>query len=162
MPVPSVSGFKFSHQKMADGSWSFFEEDEVCRKTADGSFMYGFVVKNSTYQSSDEEEDDEDRLEKGKVRVSWHPSGKESVVSENQVWNVDTLWNSLRTLIGEETRYLWLCRWRQCNTFWLISCLMISPTIYLPIIHSIALQFVNVRNTEKYLKVLYNATLLID
>lgn len=76
---------------MADGSWSFFEEDEVCRKTADGSFMYGFVVKNSTYQSSDEEEDDEDRLEKGKVRVSWHPSGKESVVSENQVWNVDTL-----------------------------------------------------------------------
>lgn len=91
VPVPSVSGFKFSHQKMADGSWSFFEEDEVCRKTADGSFMYGFVVKNSTYQSSDEEEDDEDRLEKGKVRVSWHPSGKESVVSENQVWNVDTL-----------------------------------------------------------------------
>lgn len=139
MPVPSVSGFKFSHQKMADGSWSFFEEDEVCRKTADGSFMYGFVVKNSTYQSSDEEEDDEDRLEKGKVRVSWHPTGKESVVSENQVWNVDTLWNSLRTLIGEETMnlwYLWLCRWRQwpCNTFWLISCLMISKTIkfYLP------------------------------
>lgn len=81
----SVSGFMFSHQKMADGRWSFFEEDEVCKKTTDGSFMYGFVVKNSTYQSSDEEEDDEDRLEKGKVRVSWHPTGKESVVSENQV-----------------------------------------------------------------------------
>lgn len=70
---------------MADGSWSFFEEDEVCRKTPDGSFVYGFVVKNSMYQSSDEEEDEDDRLEKGKVRVSWHPQGKESVVSENQV-----------------------------------------------------------------------------
>ncbi|XP_062582849.1 (E3-independent) E2 ubiquitin-conjugating enzyme UBE2O-like isoform X2 [Saccostrea cucullata] len=70
---------------MADGSWSLFEEDEVCRKTSDGSFMYGIVTKNSLYMSSDEEEEDEDRLEKGKVRVSWHPSGKESVVSESEL-----------------------------------------------------------------------------
>lgn len=71
---------------MAAGSWTYFEEDEVCRKTSDGSFVYGIVIKNSLYQSSDEEEDDVDRLEKGKVRVSWHPSGKETVVPENQVW----------------------------------------------------------------------------
>lgn len=74
---------------MVDGSWSFFEEDEVCRKMVDGFFMYGFVVKNFIYQSSDEEEDDEDCLEKGKVCVLWYLLGKEFVVLENQVWNVD-------------------------------------------------------------------------
>lgn len=66
---------------------SIFDEDEVCMPTSSGGFKYGLVVVSSEYVSSDEEEDDdiEDRVQKGKVKVAWHPSGKETVVSQEKV-----------------------------------------------------------------------------
>ena len=63
-----------------------FEEDEICSEI-DGNFHFGLVIESSEYVSSDEEEDDElyHSVKKGTVRVAWHPSGKEDVISESKV-----------------------------------------------------------------------------
>ena len=65
---------------------SIFEEDEVCIPTSSGGFKYGLVVESSQYLSSDEEdEEDEDRVRRGTVKVAWHPNGEETVVTEKKV-----------------------------------------------------------------------------
>ncbi|XP_005110437.1 (E3-independent) E2 ubiquitin-conjugating enzyme UBE2O [Aplysia californica] len=71
---------------------SLFEEDEVYVYNSGKGYKFGLVLENSEYvSSSDEDETDkpEDRLQKGTVRVAWHPSGKETVVPENKVKLVD-------------------------------------------------------------------------
>lgn len=65
---------------------SIFDEDEVCIPTSSGGFKYGLVVESSEYISSDEDEDDnENRVQRGQVKVAWHPNGNETVVSEKKV-----------------------------------------------------------------------------
>ena len=65
---------------------SIFEEDEVCIPTSTGGFKYGLVVESSEYISSDEDDDEfENRVQKGTVKIAWHPSGDETVVAENKV-----------------------------------------------------------------------------
>jgi ubiquitin-conjugating enzyme E2 O len=65
---------------------SIFDEDEVCVRTSSDTYKYGLVVESSEYISSDEEdEDDENRVQKGQVKVAWHPSGDENIVSEKKV-----------------------------------------------------------------------------
>ena len=77
--------FKRYIQKMATTTKSqFYDEDEVCRKTEDGRYIYGLVVESSEYLSSDDEDGD-DRLSDGTVRVAWHPDGKETVEEEKGV-----------------------------------------------------------------------------
>lgn len=64
---------------------SIFDEDEVCIPTSSGGFKYGLVVESSEYISSDEDDsDDENRVQKGQVKVAWHPRGDETVVAENK------------------------------------------------------------------------------
>jgi len=74
-----------SQEKMA--ACSIFDEDEVCMPTSSGGFKYGLVVESSEYLSSDDDEADdvEDRVQRGKIKVAWHPSGKEYVISERKV-----------------------------------------------------------------------------
>ncbi|CAI9728364.1 Hypothetical predicted protein [Octopus vulgaris] len=64
---------------------NIFDEDEVCMVTDKGC-VYGLVLENSEYVSSDEEQNDPDQfcdcVRRGTVRVAWHPDGKESVVPE--------------------------------------------------------------------------------
>ena len=65
---------------------TIFDEDEVCIPASAGGFKYGLVVESSEYISSDEEDDEyENKVQKGTVKVAWHPSGDETVVVENTV-----------------------------------------------------------------------------
>ncbi|CAG5128168.1 unnamed protein product, partial [Candidula unifasciata] len=71
---------------------SLFEEDEVCVYKPGKGYSFGLVLENSEFLSSGEEDEAEalnDRLSKGTVRVSWYPSGKETVVSEDKVQLLD-------------------------------------------------------------------------
>ena len=70
---------------MADDSSTqcpIFEEDEVLFDSPTAR-KWGIVVQSSHYASSDDEDDFD--LKKGTVRVAWHPSGKEQVLSEKKV-----------------------------------------------------------------------------
>lgn len=68
----------------------FFYEDEVYRfQEKTGRTQFGIVLENSEYGSSDEDSDTESesskKLKRGQVRVTWYPTGKESVISEKKV-----------------------------------------------------------------------------
>ncbi|WAQ97250.1 UBE2O-like protein [Mya arenaria] len=69
---------------------SIFDEDEVCIPSSSGGFKYGLVVESSEYLSSDDEDNTpEERVQKGQIKVAWHPSGEETVVDEEKVVLVD-------------------------------------------------------------------------
>ncbi|XP_048248264.1 (E3-independent) E2 ubiquitin-conjugating enzyme-like [Haliotis rufescens] len=69
---------------------TIFEEDEVCLVTPEKGYIYGLVLENSEFLSSDEESDDlPGQIKNGTVRVAWHPDGKETVVQEDKVILVD-------------------------------------------------------------------------
>ncbi|XP_052766906.1 (E3-independent) E2 ubiquitin-conjugating enzyme UBE2O-like [Mya arenaria] len=69
---------------------SIFDEDEVCIPFSSGGFKYGLVVESSEYLSSDDEDNTpEERVQKGQIKVAWHPSGEETVVDEEKVVLVD-------------------------------------------------------------------------
>ena len=71
-----------------NGECGLFLEDEVCRSRDDvpDSFVFGLVLENSEYVSSDEDMDDEKPgLKKGDVRIAWHPAGAETIEQENKV-----------------------------------------------------------------------------
>ncbi|KAL5018693.1 hypothetical protein ScPMuIL_004415 [Solemya velum] len=64
---------------------SIFDEDQVCLVTPN-RFRYGLVLENAEYLSSDDDNDEfPDNVRRGTVRVAWHPMGRETVVSENEV-----------------------------------------------------------------------------
>ena len=69
---------------MAQTECAIFEEDEVCKRIND-KIIYGIVTESSEFLSSDEEEDDEDVLSRGTVRILWHPNGSETVEEEKEV-----------------------------------------------------------------------------
>ena len=72
---------------------SVFEEDEVFVITEKG-YKCGLVLESSEYVSSDEEDDPNfayERVRKGTVRVAWHPTGDETVITENQVKSVKSV-----------------------------------------------------------------------
>jgi ubiquitin-conjugating enzyme E2 O len=69
---------------MAQTECAIFEEDEVCKRIND-RIIYGIVTESSEFLSSDEEEDDEDVLSRGTVRILWHPNGSETVEEEKKV-----------------------------------------------------------------------------
>lgn len=62
----------------------FFYEDEVFTIDKKGMVKFGLVLEN--YEAvSDNEDDYEDVLHKGEIRVSWHPDGKEEIINEKYV-----------------------------------------------------------------------------
>ncbi|XP_069123248.1 (E3-independent) E2 ubiquitin-conjugating enzyme-like [Argopecten irradians] len=68
---------------MSGKELDLFVEDEVCKKKDDGGYEYGFVLENSEYFSSEDEEDD--RLHHGSVKVVWHPEGNDAIETESKV-----------------------------------------------------------------------------
>ncbi|RUS88951.1 hypothetical protein EGW08_003287 [Elysia chlorotica] len=73
-------------------AYSLFAEDEVCVLKPGKGYCFGLVLENSEFLSSsddDEPEKQEDRLQAGKVKVAWHPTGKETVIAENKLQLVD-------------------------------------------------------------------------
>lgn len=67
-----------------------FPEDKVFRINRKGQIQFGTIIENSELVSSSDEtsedEYDEDyKMKKGHIRVSWHPSGLTEVLSESKV-----------------------------------------------------------------------------
>ncbi|KAK3930467.1 (E3-independent) E2 ubiquitin-conjugating enzyme [Frankliniella fusca] len=69
----------------------YFYEDEVYRIDKRGQIEFGMVLENSELVSSDENSEAEDGpgMKKGQIRVAWHPSGVEEVISEKKVGLAD-------------------------------------------------------------------------
>ncbi|KAK7004416.1 E2/E3 hybrid ubiquitin-protein ligase UBE2O [Biomphalaria glabrata] len=93
---------------------NLFEEDEVYIENQGKGISFGLVLENGDFfSSSDEDEADnkiDERIQKGTVRVAWHPTGKETVVAENKVHLVD------RSLMpGDIVRHLIQGQETQCG-----------------------------------------------
>lgn len=70
---------------MADENLYFYE-DEVYKINKKGNIEFGMVLENSELLSSDESDVEEnERIKKGFIRVYWHTTGNEEVVSEKKV-----------------------------------------------------------------------------
>lgn len=54
-----------------------------------GQVVFGLVLENYEANSSDQESDIETPIQKGEIRVVWHPSGTERVISEKSVGLAD-------------------------------------------------------------------------
>lgn len=65
--------------------FQYFYEDEVYKINNRGQVVYGLVLENYEANSSDQESDVETPIQKGEIRVVWHPSGTERVISEKSV-----------------------------------------------------------------------------
>lgn len=65
--------------------FQYFYEDEVYKINNRGQVVYGLVLENYEANSSDQESDVETPVQKGEIRVVWHPSGTERVISEKSV-----------------------------------------------------------------------------
>ncbi|KAG7302772.1 hypothetical protein JYU34_012735 [Plutella xylostella] len=69
--------------------FQYFYEDEVYKINNRGQVVFGLVLENYEANSSDQESDIETPIQKGEIRVVWHPSGTERVVSEKTVGLAD-------------------------------------------------------------------------
>ncbi|CAK1547052.1 unnamed protein product [Leptosia nina] len=69
--------------------FQYFYEDEVYKINNRGQVVFGLVLENYEANSSDQESDMETPIQKGEIRVVWHPSGTERVVSEKSVGLAD-------------------------------------------------------------------------
>lgn len=65
--------------------FQYFYEDEVYKINNHGQVVFGLVLENYEANSSDQESDIETPIQKGEIRVVWHPSGTERVISEKTV-----------------------------------------------------------------------------
>lgn len=65
--------------------FQYFYEDEVYKINNRGQVVFGLVLENYEANSSDQESDMETAIQKGEIRVVWHPSGTERVISEKSV-----------------------------------------------------------------------------
>lgn len=63
----------------------FFYEDEVFKiLSRNNQVKFGLVIEN--YEAINSTDDEfEDSLKKGEIRVVWHPEGKEEILAETQV-----------------------------------------------------------------------------
>ncbi|XP_052740128.1 (E3-independent) E2 ubiquitin-conjugating enzyme isoform X3 [Bicyclus anynana] len=69
--------------------FQYFYEDEVYKINNRGQVVFGLVLENFEANSSDQESDMETAIQKGEIRVVWHPSGTERVISEKSVGLAD-------------------------------------------------------------------------
>ncbi|XP_063534146.1 (E3-independent) E2 ubiquitin-conjugating enzyme UBE2O [Cydia strobilella] len=69
--------------------FQYFYEDEVYKINNHGQVIFGLVLENYEANSSDQESDMETPIQKGEIRVVWHPSGTERVISEKSVGLAD-------------------------------------------------------------------------
>ena len=107
----------------------FFYEDVVYRVRKKGNLQLGMVVENSEFASSDDDtsDEEEEKLQKGTIRVAWHPSGEEQVLQETKVGLADRSLmpgDVVRRLIkGKETQRGY-CRHVNVHA----SCLIVGTT----------------------------------
>lgn len=81
--------------------FQYFYEDEVYKINNRGQVVFGLVLENYEANSSDQESDIETPIQKGEIRVVWHPSGTERVISEKSVSE-----DNLQNIVFDLTRCL--------------------------------------------------------
>lgn len=69
----------------APGDCQYFFEDEIFRIDKKGRVKFGLVLETPGTYSGDEDDEFDETLDKGEIRVVWCPEFKESVQSENSV-----------------------------------------------------------------------------
>uniref|UniRef100_A0A1A9WYQ4 UBIQUITIN_CONJUGAT_2 domain-containing protein n=1 Tax=Glossina brevipalpis TaxID=37001 RepID=A0A1A9WYQ4_9MUSC len=67
----------------------YFYEDEVFRIDKKGRVKFGLVVETSGFYSDEEDEEFEEPLFNGDLRVIWYPEGQDATVKENSVGLAD-------------------------------------------------------------------------
>ena len=85
-------------------------KNQVYKVKRNGLVQFGMVIENSEFASDSEEEneDADEILTPGRIRVAWHPNGEEEVVKEKNVGLAD---RSLmpgdvvrRLIVGKDTQ----------------------------------------------------------
>ncbi|ALC45839.1 CG10254 [Drosophila busckii] len=86
----SGGGSVMSRNSAGNREFQFFFEDEVFRIDRKGRVRFGVITGTAeTYSSDDEEEDANEALGKGDVRVAFYPDGKETVRAEKSIGLAD-------------------------------------------------------------------------
>ncbi|CAD6992973.1 unnamed protein product [Ceratitis capitata] len=67
----------------------YFFEDEVFRIDKKGRIKFGLITETAETYSADEDEDFEEMVLKGEVRIAWYPEGKEEVHVESAIGLAD-------------------------------------------------------------------------
>ncbi|XP_017040016.1 (E3-independent) E2 ubiquitin-conjugating enzyme UBE2O [Drosophila ficusphila] len=78
-----------SKNQSGNNECQFFFEDEVFRIDKRGRVHFGVVTETAESYSSDEDEEMDEMLSKGEVRVAFYPDGKEVVHSEQAIGLAD-------------------------------------------------------------------------
>ncbi|XP_034488220.1 (E3-independent) E2 ubiquitin-conjugating enzyme UBE2O [Drosophila innubila] len=87
---PGGTGGTTSSKSSANREFQFFFEDEVFHIDRKGRVCFGIVTGTAeSYSSDDEEEEVNDVLGKGEVRVAFYPEGKETVRAEKSIGLAD-------------------------------------------------------------------------
>lgn len=73
-----------------DVECQYFYEDVVYRVDKKGNVVFGIVMESDNEDLSEESSDSElsPMRKKGEIRVVWHPSGVEEVVSSKKVFDI--------------------------------------------------------------------------
>jgi hypothetical protein len=75
---------KFPLENESSIEHQYFYEDEVFHMDKKkGKIKFGLVIENFEVENPDDDEDD--ALKVGQIRVVWHPDGREQVMQENAV-----------------------------------------------------------------------------
>ncbi|XP_030370819.1 (E3-independent) E2 ubiquitin-conjugating enzyme [Scaptodrosophila lebanonensis] len=82
-------GTALSKAPAANHETQFFFEDEVFRIDRKGRVRFGVITETPESYSSDEEDDTDDVLGRGEVRVAFYPDGKEIVQTEQSIGLAD-------------------------------------------------------------------------
>lgn len=84
---------------------NFFYEDEVFSLDKRGRVKFGLVMENFEGSASDNEDD---FLNKGEIRVAWHPNGDEEIINERAVSTIYKIFFSLCVLYNKMEGKGWL------------------------------------------------------
>ncbi|KAM7362548.1 (E3-independent) E2 ubiquitin-conjugating enzyme UBE2O [Cochliomyia hominivorax] len=71
------------------GDCQYFFEDEIFRIDKKGRVKFGLVLETPGTYSGDEDDEFEEILDKGEIRVVWYPEFKETIQSENSIGLAD-------------------------------------------------------------------------
>lgn len=87
----------------------YFYEDEVFRIDKKGRVKFGFILETT----ADQDEEFDELLAKGEVRVVWFPDGDDRVHAENSVRFSSQGWNSFYSIRGK--LFIFLGSFWKCN-----------------------------------------------
>lgn len=65
--------------------FQYFFEDEVYKINNRGQVVFGLVFDNYEATSTDQDSEVETPIQKGEIRVVWHPTATERVIPERTV-----------------------------------------------------------------------------